>query len=86
MAPGAPLRLLRLVSSAMTRSHLTQANLKKESQLAQLEKESGYSFSDTSLLVRALTHVSYDREKVQGTTKCWSFSATRSWILPSVIS
>ncbi len=57
----------------MTRSHLTQPNLKKESQLAQLEKELGYSFSDTFLLVRALTHVSYDHEKSAGHNEVLEF-------------
>ena len=45
----------------------------KESQLAQLEKELGYSFSDASLLVRALTHVSYDREKSAGHNEVLEF-------------
>lgn len=37
--------------------------MKKELQLTQLEKELGYFFSEPSLLVCALTHVSYDRKK-----------------------
>jgi ribonuclease III len=57
----------------MARSHPTQANLKKESQQAQLEKELGYSFSDASLLVRALTHVSYDHEKSAGHNEVLEF-------------
>jgi ribonuclease III len=40
--------------------------LKKDSQLALLEKELGYSFSDVSRLVRALTHVSHNREQGVG--------------------
>jgi ribonuclease-3 len=44
----------------------TQARLKKDSQLALLEKELGYSFSDVSRLVRALTHVSHNREQGVG--------------------
>lgn len=40
--------------------------LKKDPQLALLEKELGYSFSDVSLLIRALTHVSYNRERGVG--------------------
>ena len=66
-------RLPRPVSNIMARSHPTQANLKKESQQAQLEKELGYSFSDASLLVRALTHVSYDHEKSAGHNEVLEF-------------
>jgi ribonuclease III len=40
--------------------------LKKDEQLTLLEKDLGYSFSDVSLLVRALTHVSYNREQGAG--------------------
>ncbi len=47
--------------------------MKKEPQLAQLEKELGYSFSDVSLLLRALTHVSYDREKSAGHNEVLEF-------------
>ena len=57
----------------MTRSHPTQASVKKNSQQAQLEKELGYSFADISLLVRALTHVSYDREKSAGHNEVLEF-------------
>ena len=57
----------------MAPSHPTQARLKKEAQLAQLEKELGYSFSDAALLVRALTHVSYDREKSAGHNEVLEF-------------
>src|SRR5262245_21826174 len=66
-------RLPRSVSSTMTRSHPTQASVKKNSQQAQLEKEFGYSFADISLLVRALTHVSYDREKSAGHNEVLEF-------------
>jgi ribonuclease III len=44
----------------------TQARLKKDPQLALLEKVLGYSFSEVSLLIRALTHVSYNREQGVG--------------------
>src|SRR5262249_55415642 len=54
-------------------SHPTQASVKKNSQQAQLEKELGYSFADISLLVRALTHVSYDREKSAGHNEVLEF-------------
>ena len=37
--------------------------MKISSQLEALQKELGYSFKDPSLLVKALTHVSYDRKK-----------------------
>ncbi len=35
----------------------------KEPQFLRLEKELGYSFSDSSLLLRCLTHVSYGRDR-----------------------
>jgi len=37
--------------------------LKKEPQLTLLQKALGYEFTDLALLVRCLTHVSYNREK-----------------------
>jgi ribonuclease III len=57
----------------MASSLPTQARLKKEPQLTRLEKELGYSFSDTSLLVRALTHVSYNRAKSAGHNEVLEF-------------
>jgi ribonuclease III len=57
----------------MVSSLLTQARLKKESQLSLLEKELGYSFADASLLIRALTHVSYNREKSAGHNEVLEF-------------
>jgi ribonuclease-3 len=45
----------------MAGSPPTQARANREPQLVRLEKALGYAFSDVSLLVRALTHVSYDR-------------------------
>jgi ribonuclease-3 len=50
----------------MSPSLPTQARLKQDPELSLLQKELGYSFSDVSLLVRALTHVSYDRERSAG--------------------
>jgi ribonuclease-3 len=38
-------------------------SLKDHSQLVLLQKELGYTFSDPALLVRSLTHVSYERKK-----------------------
>jgi len=57
----------------MTRSFPTQARLKKEPQLSLLEKALGYSFADATLLVRALTHVSYNREKSAGHNEVLEF-------------
>ena len=51
----------------------TLVQLKKEPELIQLEKELGYSFSDAALLLRALTHVSYDREKSAGHNEVLEF-------------
>jgi|GraSoiStandDraft_14_1057315.scaffolds.fasta_scaffold162771_2 ribonuclease III len=52
---------------------LTQARLKKEPQLLLVEKELAYSFADASLLTRALTHVSYNREKSAGHNEVLEF-------------
>jgi ribonuclease-3 len=51
----------------------TPARLKKEPRLARLEKELEYSFSDASLLVRALTHVSFNRAKSAGHNEVLEF-------------
>jgi ribonuclease-3 len=45
----------------------------KDSQLTELEKELGYFFSDATLLICALTHVSYDREKSAGHNEVLEF-------------
>ena len=37
--------------------------MKNSSEFESLQKQLGYSFKDQSLLIRALTHVSYDRKK-----------------------
>ena len=50
----------------------TQARLKKEPQLLLLEKELGYSFAD-AFLTRAVTHVSYNREKSAGHNEVLEF-------------
>jgi ribonuclease III len=50
----------------MSESLPTPPKLKEESQLSLLQKDLGYSFSDVTLLVRALTHVSYNREGSAG--------------------
>ena len=50
-----------------------QSRLKKESPVLLLEKELGYSFGDVSLLTRALTHVSYNREKSAGHNEVLEF-------------
>jgi ribonuclease-3 len=47
--------------------------LKDHSQLRLLQKELGYTFSDPSLLVRALTHVSYQRDKSGGHNEVLEF-------------
>jgi ribonuclease-3 len=57
----------------MASSLPTQARLKKEPRLLRLEKELGYAFSDTSLLARALTHVSYNRSKSAGHNEVLEF-------------
>ena len=57
----------------MTHPLPTLVKLKEEPELKQLEKELGYSFSDASLLLRALTHVSYDREKSVGHNEVLEF-------------
>jgi ribonuclease-3 len=57
----------------MASSLPTQARLKKEPRLVRLEKELGYAFSDAALLVRALTHVSYNRAKSAGHNEVLEF-------------
>jgi ribonuclease-3 len=47
--------------------------LKISSQLETLQKELGYSFKDPSLLVKALTHVSYDRKKTGSNNEVLEF-------------
>ena len=47
--------------------------LKEKGQLQVLQKELGYSFRDTLLLVRCLTHVSYDRHKSGGHNEVLEF-------------
>ena len=47
--------------------------MKIEPRLTLLQKELGYTFSDLSLLVRCLTHVSYDRGKIEGHNEVLEF-------------
>lgn len=47
--------------------------MKDHSQIRLLQKELGYSFADPSLLVRSLTHVSYNREKSDGHNEVLEF-------------
>lgn len=47
--------------------------MKNETQLNQLQKELGYSFKDPALLVRSLTHVSFDRQKSEGHNEVLEF-------------
>jgi ribonuclease III len=47
--------------------------LKDPSQLEALQKELGYSFKDPSLLMKALTHVSYDRKKTGSNNEVLEF-------------
>lgn len=47
--------------------------MKDPSQLEALQKELGYSFKDPSLLMKALTHVSYDRKKTGSNNEVLEF-------------
>ena len=47
--------------------------LKEKDQFQILQKELGYSFKDPSLLMRCLTHVSYDRDKSNGHNEVLEF-------------
>jgi ribonuclease III len=47
--------------------------LNNPSQLDALQKELGYSFKDPSLLLKALTHVSYDRKKTGSNNEVLEF-------------
>ncbi|MGH7795785.1 MAG: ribonuclease III [Candidatus Binatia bacterium] len=47
--------------------------MNNDAQLNRLQKELGYSFNDPALLVRCLTHVSYDRQKSEGHNEVLEF-------------
>jgi len=47
--------------------------LKNQTQLESLQKELGYQFKDLTLLIRCLTHVSYDRQKTEGHNEVLEF-------------
>jgi ribonuclease-3 len=47
--------------------------LKKEANLKRLQDELGYRFKDPALLVRGLTHVSYERQKSEGHNEVLEF-------------
>ena len=47
--------------------------MKTDAQLDLLQKELGYSFKDPALLLRCLTHVSYDRQKSEGHNEVLEF-------------
>jgi len=47
--------------------------LKSDAQLERLQKELGFTFKDPALLVRSLTHVSYDRQKSAGHNEVLEF-------------
>jgi ribonuclease-3 len=47
--------------------------LKNDVQLNRLQQELGYTFKDPVLLVRSLTHVSYDRQKSEGHNEVLEF-------------
>jgi ribonuclease III len=49
------------------------ATVKNSSEFKALQKELGYSFKDPSLLIRALTHVSYDRKKTGSNNEVLEF-------------
>ena len=48
-------------------------DLARESPLTLLQQELGYSFADTGILLRALTHVSYARGKAGGHNETLEF-------------
>jgi ribonuclease III len=47
--------------------------VKNETRLTLLQKELGYSFKDPALLLRCLTHVSYERKKSEGHNEVLEF-------------
>jgi ribonuclease III len=51
----------------------SKAGLKIDSQLDLLQRDLGYSFKDPALLLRCLTHVSYDRKKGEGHNEVLEF-------------
>src|SRR5918999_4174475 len=50
-----------------------KVGLKTASQLNLLQAELGYTFKDPALLLRCLTHVSYDRQKSEGHNEVLEF-------------
>lgn len=50
-----------------------KTTVEKEPQLLRLQKELGYFFSNTALLLRCLTHVSYGRGKESGHNETFEF-------------
>ena len=47
--------------------------MKNHEQLESLQEELGYHFKDPALLIRCLTHVSYDRQKIEGHNEVLEF-------------
>jgi ribonuclease III len=54
-------------------SNHSKAGLTTDSQLNVLQKELGYRFKDPALLLRCLTHVSFDRQKSEGHNEVLEF-------------
>jgi ribonuclease-3 len=50
-----------------------KVDLKSNAPLNRLQQELGYTFKDPALLVRSLTHVSYDRQKSEGHNEVLEF-------------
>ena len=47
--------------------------MRNHEQLESLQEELGYHFKDPALLIRCLTHVSYDRQKIEGHNEVLEF-------------
>ncbi len=65
--------MLRLTVKARRSTRFETFGLKIEPTLLLLQEELGYRFKDPQLLMRALTHVSYDRQKSAGHNEVLEF-------------
>ena len=65
--------MLRLTAKARRSTQFETFGLKIEPTLLLLQEELGYRFKDPQLLMRALTHVSYDRQKSAGHNEVLEF-------------
>ena len=71
---------VRQAAKARRPTDFEALRLKNEPTLLLLQNELGYCFKDHQLLLRALTHVSYERQRSAGHNEVLEFLAMQSWI------